>query len=146
MPEMKDGESQSEWMKRCVPVRIKEGNKQDQAVAVCASMWRKKYGGEKPKAKTFDEVMKAGRTIDEPRQEELDELDLPNRSAGEFGRYQPNENDLYNAERQIRYDEDRLIDEDYEKLTRYPLPGTTLYDTSNIFSEFGGMEPLPNLA
>lgn len=59
MPEMKEGESHSEWMSRCVPVRIKEGEKQDQAVAVCASMWRAKHGGKKPKAKLFDDVIKA---------------------------------------------------------------------------------------
>jgi len=26
-------------MKRCIPVRIEEGDEQDQAVAVCSSMW-----------------------------------------------------------------------------------------------------------
>jgi len=42
MPTPRAGETQKEWMKRCVPVRIEEGDEQEQAVAVCMSMWRNK--------------------------------------------------------------------------------------------------------
>lgn len=40
MPDPKDYDSEGEWMKVCVPVRVDEGDEQDQAVAVCLSMWR----------------------------------------------------------------------------------------------------------
>ena len=39
MPEIKKGESKADWMKRCVPVQIKEGKAQNQAVAICSSMF-----------------------------------------------------------------------------------------------------------
>lgn len=35
-----DGESESEYMKRCVPVYINEGKEQDQAVAICINEWQ----------------------------------------------------------------------------------------------------------
>lgn len=34
-----DNESRSEWMERCIPVLIDEGKDDDQAVAICSSMW-----------------------------------------------------------------------------------------------------------
>jgi len=37
------GESQSDFMSRCVPVLIDEGKDQDQAVAVCISMYEQDY-------------------------------------------------------------------------------------------------------
>lgn len=39
MPTPRDGESREEWMARCVPYLIDEGREQDQAVAICSSMW-----------------------------------------------------------------------------------------------------------
>jgi hypothetical protein len=42
MPNPKNYDSQKDWMKACVPTPIEEGDKQDQAVAVCLSMWRRK--------------------------------------------------------------------------------------------------------
>jgi len=42
MPDPRAGESESEWMERCVPEVISEGNPEDQAVAICLSMWRNK--------------------------------------------------------------------------------------------------------
>jgi hypothetical protein len=40
MPKPKpDSESRSEWMNRCIPVLVNEGREQDQAVAICSSMW-----------------------------------------------------------------------------------------------------------
>jgi len=48
MPEPpKSGESQSDFMKRCIPVYIGEGYPKDQATAMCYSMWRKKHPGSK---------------------------------------------------------------------------------------------------
>lgn len=40
MPTPRDNETRKQWMKRCVPVLIEEGNEQDQAVAVCSNIWR----------------------------------------------------------------------------------------------------------
>ena len=43
----KPGESQSDFIGRCVPVFIDEGRPKDQAVAICYDMWRKKHPGSK---------------------------------------------------------------------------------------------------
>ena len=40
MPTPRDSETRQEWMKRCIPVLIDEGNEQDQAVAICANIWK----------------------------------------------------------------------------------------------------------
>jgi hypothetical protein len=42
MPNPKKYDNQSDWMAACVPTRKREGDKQEQAVAVCLSMWRNK--------------------------------------------------------------------------------------------------------
>ena len=42
MPEPANYENENDWMAACVPTRMDEGDEQDQAVAVCLSMWRKK--------------------------------------------------------------------------------------------------------
>lgn len=42
MPKPHAGESQKAFLDRCIPVLIAEGREQDQAVAICASMWSKK--------------------------------------------------------------------------------------------------------
>ena len=39
----KQNETQSEFMKRCVPVLRHEGYPDKQSVAICYSMWRKKH-------------------------------------------------------------------------------------------------------
>ena len=39
MPDPHTGESQSDFMSRCVPMVIDEGSPQDQAVAICSSKW-----------------------------------------------------------------------------------------------------------
>ena len=33
-------QDESNWMSRCIPYVINEGRSQDQAVAICASIWR----------------------------------------------------------------------------------------------------------
>jgi HK97 family phage prohead protease len=40
MPNPKDFDSQDAFVEACVPERIDEGDEQDQAVAVCTSMWK----------------------------------------------------------------------------------------------------------
>lgn len=42
MPKVSDFTDEKEWMAACVPVRLKEGDEQDQAVAACMTMWRDK--------------------------------------------------------------------------------------------------------
>lgn len=42
MPNVNEYQDESEWMKVCVPAKIEEGQEQDQAVAVCMSIWREK--------------------------------------------------------------------------------------------------------
>jgi HK97 family phage major capsid protein len=44
------GESQSEFMHRCVPEMMGDDKRpQEQAIAACMSIWRQEHGGEKPK-------------------------------------------------------------------------------------------------
>jgi hypothetical protein len=40
MPTPNKGESEKEYIPRCISVLIKEGRPQDQAVAICHSMWK----------------------------------------------------------------------------------------------------------
>jgi HK97 family phage major capsid protein len=40
MPEFKPDDTEKTWLERCVPVRVGEGDSQDQAVAACMGMWR----------------------------------------------------------------------------------------------------------
>ena len=42
MPDPKKYDTEKEWMAACVPTRMDEGDENDQAVAVCLSMWREK--------------------------------------------------------------------------------------------------------
>jgi len=42
MPDISKYETEKDWLAACIPVRVKEGDEQDQAVAVCMSMWRDK--------------------------------------------------------------------------------------------------------
>lgn len=43
MPSVQTGEKKDHYMKRCVPMLIKEGKKQDQAVAQCLNMFKEKW-------------------------------------------------------------------------------------------------------
>lgn len=48
MPKPKPSEeSRADWMSRCIPVLIEEGKPQDQAIAICSSMWSEAKTGEK---------------------------------------------------------------------------------------------------
>ena len=50
IPTVKPGESQSNWMKRCVPILRHEGYPDKQSVAICYSIWRKKHPSSKKSA------------------------------------------------------------------------------------------------
>ena len=39
MPKPKEGESKEDFMERCIPILIDEGKNQDQAMAICYSIW-----------------------------------------------------------------------------------------------------------
>jgi hypothetical protein len=40
MPTPRQGEKYSDFVNRCVPIVVNEGRAQDQAVAICHSIWR----------------------------------------------------------------------------------------------------------
>lgn len=42
MPTPQEGETREEWLERCIPVLVEEGREQDEAVAICNSMWEEK--------------------------------------------------------------------------------------------------------
>jgi len=42
MPDPKEYDSEKDWMAACVPMRIGEGDEQEQAVAACMNIWRNK--------------------------------------------------------------------------------------------------------
>ena len=42
MPDPNDYEKEDDWMAACVPMRIDEGDEQEQAVAAGMNMWRGK--------------------------------------------------------------------------------------------------------
>jgi len=65
MPEPGANESQDEFMHRCMPMMMDEGNEQDQAVAICMSKWREKKSMRQPgpitiKSQTDTEAIVAG--------------------------------------------------------------------------------------
>lgn len=39
MPQPKPGESKNDYLQRCIPQLIHEGRQQDQAIAICYSMY-----------------------------------------------------------------------------------------------------------
>lgn len=41
MPTPSPKETRQDWMSRCIPMLRDEGKPQDQAIAVCTSMWKK---------------------------------------------------------------------------------------------------------
>ncbi len=44
MPKPREGEEKQEYLSRCIPILKGEGHDQDQAVAICYSMWRQNTG------------------------------------------------------------------------------------------------------
>ncbi|MFH2076516.1 MAG: hypothetical protein ABIJ57_14420 [Pseudomonadota bacterium] len=49
MPNPNPGETEQAFVSRCIPVLIGEGRKQEQAVAICYSMYRETSGHAKAK-------------------------------------------------------------------------------------------------
>jgi len=47
MPEPKKGETEKDFLKRCIPDLIHEGRPQKQAIAICYSIYRRKGTEEK---------------------------------------------------------------------------------------------------
>lgn len=64
MPSVEQGEKKDHYMKRCVPMLIKEGKKQDQAVAQCLNMFKEKW-----KAKAKED----GKPTDSPEWKQAEE-------------------------------------------------------------------------
>ena len=60
MPEPKKGETEKDFLKRCIPEMIHEGKPQKQSVAICYSIYRRK-GTEpvSPKPKKLSKNKKA---------------------------------------------------------------------------------------
>lgn len=42
MPTPNKGETKENYIQRCIPYLVKEGKPQDQAIAICHSMWKQK--------------------------------------------------------------------------------------------------------
>lgn len=57
MPDPENYENEKEFMAACVPALMEEGRENEQAVAACSSMWKRR--GEKPEEKAFDNALKA---------------------------------------------------------------------------------------
>jgi len=53
MPTIRSGEKKKDWLKRCIPVLIEEGKSEEQASAICYSMW-----AEKRKVNSMEPVLK----------------------------------------------------------------------------------------
>ena len=60
MPDVKEGESQQDYVSRCIPIVLKEGTAKDekQAAAICYSMWREKHNQQQNFAKGFNPSLK----------------------------------------------------------------------------------------
>lgn len=61
MPTPNKNESQKHFISRCVPILVDEGKGQDQAVAICYSLWKnrnKKSKGESLLEDTAEEMKK----------------------------------------------------------------------------------------
>lgn len=71
MPDPNEYSSEKEFMAACVPKRMDEGNEQDQAVAVCMSMWEKKSVDVTPVLEFTETEMKIGARNSKPDGERL---------------------------------------------------------------------------
>ncbi|MGQ4893449.1 MAG: hypothetical protein ACP6IQ_02350 [Candidatus Njordarchaeia archaeon] len=57
MPDPKDFKSKKDFLKVCIPTLIKEGKSQDQAVAVCNSMWKNRNKKIEAKMDNLDKTL-----------------------------------------------------------------------------------------
>lgn len=90
MPSVRENETKSKYLSRCIPMLIKEGKSQDQAVAQCLSMFRQKWKAKGVDFKDDDEMMEKYMQEDDcPECDEIEafanhqkgifELDIPNK-------------------------------------------------------------------
>lgn len=56
MPTPHEGEDKNTFISRCIPMLIDEGKNQDQAVAICNSLWSEKKKGESMSKDTFEDI------------------------------------------------------------------------------------------
>lgn len=49
MPKPKKGESERDFLSRCIPMLIHEGKEQNQSIAICYSVYRKEGDNPSPK-------------------------------------------------------------------------------------------------
>ena len=56
MPKPGKNEKKSDFIKRCIPIVISEGKKQDQATAICYSIWKRSK--EKKNSMTEEQLIK----------------------------------------------------------------------------------------
>lgn len=58
MPEVKQGESEQEWLGRCIPYQLNENPdmEKDQAAAICYSMYEKSKKNEEATMKLLDKI------------------------------------------------------------------------------------------
>jgi len=69
VPEPKEGENRDTFVKRCIPALIDEGKEQDEAVAICNSMWKEAQGGKAIPVGTLQ------RLIDEAKAESMEDYE-----------------------------------------------------------------------
>ena len=50
MPDIQEGEERDHWLERCIPMMVDEGRDNDQAVAICNTMWRDHMADKSEKA------------------------------------------------------------------------------------------------
>ena len=55
MPSVNEGESQDAFVSRCIPALIREGKLQDQAIAICHSMYRQQAEGARKAKVHYDQ-------------------------------------------------------------------------------------------
>ena len=71
----KKGETKSQFLGRCIPVFIKEGRPNDQAAAICNSMWRKSSKSEEVRDEK-DAIKKLQEDLPDDGQTERDTFKL----------------------------------------------------------------------
>jgi hypothetical protein len=88
MPTPKKGQSEKDFLKVCIPQMIDEGKEQDQAVAICFSIYREKGDGAKSPKPKKEEIMKRERYVSLFEQKEFEEaVIIGKKPSNEGGKY-----------------------------------------------------------
>lgn len=85
MPNVSEFDDEKSWMSACVPVRIQEGDEQEEAVAVCMNMW--KHKNDAPEAEKDNEVAPPNTAVKAVGDWELDVLAIPFGSKDSDGQW-----------------------------------------------------------